>query len=1209
MIENNDNDIHVEPQIDILIVEDSATQATQLANMLSSYGYHTRVAENGRLGLQAARAEKPILILSDISMPEMDGFELCRELKKDPQLSNVPVILLTALTSLYDVLKALDCGADNFIRKPVEKKYLMGRIRHILANRATRDDERVQLGMKISLGGQTHFITAERQQIFDLLISTYEEAIQMTAELHAQQEQITRSYESLEGLYRMADALNPAVTEKAVLESALGRALDLPDVEGGCIMLLDEESRLRPVVSENFFPEGAEINVCHDCTCCRKLSEGAIREPLTVEDCQLATPPLRSRAPAVSHVTVPLVIGDKVLGVLNLRTSHDVAAPQETLHLFDAVGKQVAIALERAGLYTNMEALVRERTDALEIERNMLSAVVSTAGALVLLVDAAGRIIMFNPACEKSLGWKSDEAIGRFYWDVFLPADGQKGRNTLFEDMPRRDMPVQISADYQTRDGSKRHIIWNVSYVQRPDKSVEYYLATGVDVTELRAAEERLQFLNNFDRITGLPNRMYLMARLRVLQESGIAREGVIGIMMTSFSRLPAVRDGVGSRGDLAIMTETAARLKKWVKGDDIAARLGDHTFAVALVRSDPSDIASAAREVLSVLDEPFAIDGQELHLEARGGIAVFPNDGKEIEVLIDFAELAMQRVLVSASERYEFYTPAMNQRANEEFQLENALRGALKRDELFLHYQPQVDMATGDIIGLEALLRWQHPTLGVVSPARFIALAEETGLILPIGDWVLRTACAQTKAWQDAGLDAFRIAVNLSARQFAQNDLVQRIANILQQYGLPPERLDIELTESLLMHDVERAVQVLHELRALGVQISIDDFGTGYSSLSYLKRFPIDVLKIDRSFVSEIPAGINDATIADAIISMAHSLGLKVIAEGVENEPQCHFLRRNMCDVVQGYLFSKPLPAEQAEVLLKEHRRLPSHLLRLHKAPRTLLLVDDEPAVLSALTRKLRGKGYRILTASSGEGGLEVLAQNDVDVIISDQRMPGMTGVEFLRNVKTLYPDTVRIVLSGFTELQSVTDAVNEGAIYKFLTKPWEDEQLLAHIEEAFQHKEMVNENHRLNLEIRTANQELARANRQLEEGLAQQQRELRLNDMGMDVIREALAYLPSPVIGLDADSVIVYANPAAQELFGSQDKELLIGRASAQALPDLASLPFPMEAIEQCDIELNGALWDARISPVANGVDNRGALITLTPAFSQRARRRAKK
>ncbi len=387
---------------------------------------------------------------------------------------------------------------------------------------------------------------------------------------------------------------------------------------------------------------------------------------------------------------------------------------------------------------------------------------------------------------------------------------------------------------------------------------------------------------------------------------------------------------------------------------------------------------------------------------------------------------------------------------------LETALREALARDELSVVYQPQISLDSGHMIGMEALLRWSNPQFGAISPAEFIPIAEETGLILPIGEWVLRTACLHTRQWLDLGLARLRIAVNLSARQFHQSNLAALVGQTLAETGLAPGDLELEITESSFIDDVDGAIAQCQALKALGVKLSLDDFGTGYSSLAYISRFPFDKLKIDQGFVRDIIENPVNAAIATAAIVMARSLNLMVLAEGVETEAQASFLRGRRCDAMQGYLFSRPLtPVDFGQLLVGNKR------LTLADSPRdsgqTLLLVDDEPNILSSLTRLLRREGYRILTATSPLEAFELLAKQPVQVIVSDQRMPEMSGTEFLARVRQLYPDTIRLVLTGYTDIDSITGAINLGAIYKFLTKPWDDDLLREQIREAFR---LVKEN-----------------------------------------------------------------------------------------------------------------------------------------------------
>jgi PAS domain S-box-containing protein/diguanylate cyclase (GGDEF)-like protein len=1040
MHKQNDSSKH---KTDILIVEDSETQADQLAHLLSANGYQVRIARNGLEALAAARAARPTLIVSDIAMPEMDGFTMCRELKRDESLRDVPVILLTVLSSLYDVIKGLDCGADNFIRKPFEGQYLLGRIRFILANRDLRSNERVQLGMKINLGGQTHFVTAERQQIFDLLISTYEEAIQMTEELRAQQSRIAHSYQSLEGLYKIAEALNPAITEKAVSEMALERALDLPGVIGGCVKLLAADGTLYTAASRDF-GEDEIVKPCADCICHKRLIAGDLRTAEVIEHCMLED------GTEVCHVSIPFTIAERTLGVMNLVSAHGTIFKNEDFQVLDTVGNQIAIALERANLYTNMEILVNERTEALQAERNRLSAVVNTSGALVLLLDPTGRIVTFNPACERSLGWKFEEVEGRHYWDLFLEPRLAQRIKALFDNLNPNAVTTQTQQDWIARDGSTRHIIWSTSVLRKADQSVEYLLGTGLDVTELRQAEEKVQYLSNFDVLTGLPNRILLRDRVRMMKDGVIAGAGVMGFLVVHFPLLPLVRESLGSAAEQTMLQQIGRRLKDKTQGDDTVARFGDNTFAVVAVRQVPEDLVMVAQHIVAIFEEAMMYEQQELHMEPAIGITLFPNDGLDYDFLAQGAETAMRRVLDSKIGHYQFYTPELNRGAGERLKMETALRRALEREEFVLHYQPQVDLKSGKIIGFEALLRWRHPELGLIPPGRFIGLAEETGLILPIGDWVLRKACEQCRAWQSEGLPIVPVAVNLSAKQFSAN-IAGTVKKVLAETGMEPKYLELELTESLSMEDAESTFRILRALKEMGVSLAIDDFGTGYSNLNYLKRFPVDRLKLDQSFVRDLIADPDDLSISRAVIAMAHSLRLKVIAEGVETEGQLAMLAQNDCDEIQGYFFSRPVDAETCAKMLSDDKSLDLDQLVRRPYERTLLVVDDEVNLGAAMKRLLRNRGYKVYVTSSPAAAFEILATAHVGVILCDQRMPGMSGTEFLSRVKSMYPGIIRMVLSGYTDLQSVTDAVNHGAIFKFLTKPWDEQELFKALEDAF--------------------------------------------------------------------------------------------------------------------------------------------------------------
>ena len=604
--------------------------------------------------------------------------------------------------------------------------------------------------------------------------------------------------------------------------------------------------------------------------------------------------------------------------------------------------------------------------------------------------------------------------------------------------------------EWVARDGSVRSVIWSSTMLPRADGSVQYVVTAGMDVTELRRAEESLRYLSNFDRETGLPNDVLLRDRVRQMQARVIDGKPLLGYMLLRLTRLQVIRASVGLEAEQALLRQAAGRLGELQDADLTVARTGERTFTLAALRANEAELAALARQVLERMDQAFAHEDEEVHLDPCIGIALFPNDADDYDGLTQDAEAALQRALASKDERYAFYRPELNDGVYERYRFENALRRALERDELIVYYQPQASLATGQLIGFEALLRWQHPELGLIPPGRFIGLAEETGMVLPIGERVLRLACHQSVAWQREGLRAVPVSVNLSARQFSER-IVDTVAKTLADTGLEPKLLELELTESASMEDPQKTVDILCKLKEMGVRLAIDDFGTGYSNLNYLKRFPVDRLKLDQSFVRDLTSDPDDLAIARAVIAMGHGLRLDVIAEGVETEGQLALLAQHGCDEVQGYLFGRPAAPDDCGRMLREEKSLALDKLQPQPYRRTLLYVDDEVNLLAAIRRAMRQSGYRVLVASSAREAFEILATTEVGVIVCDQRMRGMSGTEFLARVKQMYPLAVRMVLSGYTDLQSVTDAVNRGAIFKFLTKPWIDTELDEAVREAF--------------------------------------------------------------------------------------------------------------------------------------------------------------
>jgi diguanylate cyclase (GGDEF)-like protein/PAS domain S-box-containing protein len=563
--------------------------------------------------------------------------------------------------------------------------------------------------------------------------------------------------------------------------------------------------------------------------------------------------------------------------------------------------------------------------------------------------------------------------------------------------------------------------------------------------------EEKLNYLAYYDLLTDLPNSTLFHDRLTQILHGSSHDEVVSAVIVIDLQYFAQVNDAMGRHAGDIVLKEVAKRLTAELQEPYSLARLSGDTFAIAVtgLRHGTDLWHILDQQIFQSFDQPFTVDRQAVKIAARAGLAVYPEDGTDAETLVRKAMIALNKTKAS-DERYLYYSPQMNAAILSRLNLESELRVALELQQFVMHYQPRVDLVSGRIVSAEALIRWQHPQRGYISPAEFIPLAEETGLIVPIGAWVIKSVCAQQAAWLEQHVPIVPVAVNLSAVQFKRGQVLQTISDAIRVSGLETRHIEFELTESVVMNDPAAAASILQALKEMGVKLSLDDFGTGYSSLAYLKRFPFDVVKIDRAFVIDITRNPEDAAIASAIIGMAHSLRMKVVAEGVETEAQLKFLRTRHCDEIQGYFFSRPIPAKDFGLMLCDGKHLEMEL-DAGRVEQTLLIVDDDQGILSSLDRCLLGLGYRILKASDGHEGLEILASNAVQVIICSQRMATMSGVDFLTIAAKLYPDTMRIILSGYAELQSVLDAVNRGEIYRFLTKPWDDDQLRQNIQDAF--------------------------------------------------------------------------------------------------------------------------------------------------------------
>ena len=589
--------------------------------------------------------------------------------------------------------------------------------------------------------------------------------------------------------------------------------------------------------------------------------------------------------------------------------------------VIDAEGRPVAVE----GLIQDITKRKDAETALREAERRY-HGLFDNAIEGIFRTTVEGNYLDANPALAHIYGFDSPQELMASLRDI---------SRQLYVDPTRREQFMRIvkargsvtgfESQVYRKNGS---IIWiseNARLVLAEDGRPIAYEGTVEDITERRLYQTRIERQANYDTLTGLANRWLLQDRLEQALLTAHPFGTRIAVAFVDLDRFKYINDSLGHHVGDELLKEVASRIQACVRDCDTLARRGGDEFVLLINgHSGPESVRQLMERLLVAVSQPWTIDQGEFHVSCSIGVALNPEDGEDARTLLKHADSAMYRAKDSGRNNFQFFTRELNTLVTERLEMDGQLRRALDRKQFVLAYQPRVNLDGGRIVAAEALLRWRIPSRGTIAPQKFIGLAEETGLIVPIGKWVLQTACAQNKAWQDEGLPPIVVSVNVSARQFRQENIVQTVAEVLHDTGLEARYLELELTESMVMHDAAKLVAMLDELKDLGVQISVDDFGTGYSSLSYLKRFPVDRLKIDRSFVEHIATDPDDATIVRTIIALGHNLGLKVVAEGVESEEQLRFLRSNLCDEAQGYLMGRPVSARHLRRIFTRSKRDP---------------------------------------------------------------------------------------------------------------------------------------------------------------------------------------------------------------------------------------------------------------------------------------------
>lgn len=736
----------------ILIVDDTAANLIVMVDYLGSHGFSLVVAQDAEEAIDRARFAQPDLILLDVMMPGMNGFETCRRPKQNDETRQIPVIFMTAMSDPTDKISGFNAGGVDYITKPFQLEEVLARVNTHLALQAMQRQLAVQ-NLRL------------REEV--------------------------------------------SVRERA--ERALQRARD-----------------------------GLEVRV----------------EQRTAE-----------LARANTHLQSEMIERTRMQEVL----------------------------LER-------EARIRRL-----IESNIIG---------IFFWNGDGAIEDANEAFLQIVGYSRDELqSGRLHWSEMTPEQFHAADNQALDELHRTGACAQYEKEFVRKDGSQVPVLIAGAFFEG---SRSHGLAFVLDLTARKQAEERIRFMAHHDALTGLPNRQLLQDRVSQAIALGRRTGTQLALLFIDLDDFKRINDSLGHEVGDCLLQMVAQRLKACLREGDSIARLGGDEFVLTVSLIDGNDAALVARKTLDMLKLPFMVNGHELHVTGSIGISVYPVDGADVETLMRTADAAMYHAKENGSSNYQFFTPALNKAVHQRLVMETRLRNALAENQFALHYQPQVDMHSGMIFSSEALLRWKRPGKAPISCGAFIAVAEKTGLIVPIGEWALREACMQLRRWHDLGFTHLRVAVNLSPRQFYQTNLPDMVAQILAEYGLAPDALDLEITEGILLQRSNDNVERLRRLSAMGIKLSVDDFGTGYSSLAYLQRYPIDCIKIDQSFVGAIMRNANDRALVNAIIAMAHSLELNILAEGVETPQQADFLLDHGCSLAQGFYYSMALAPDAFTDLLR---------------------------------------------------------------------------------------------------------------------------------------------------------------------------------------------------------------------------------------------------------------------------------------------------
>ena len=928
----------------ILIVDDDALSRQFLQALLGYGGHHLLEAADGHQALNLAHAAKPELIITDILMPNMDGYEFVSRLHADTDVQDIPVIFYTATYREREAnVMAMACDVHWVLAKPSDPDLILNKVHEALGvPRLAKPPPQ----MRPPPPEATRFSGIDNkvnEYLFELESSTHlieQFAGSNDPNLLKMSQRLAKSLSSLQAVSLRLTALIDLGIQLAVERDDVGMlevgcrvaqnicvakyaAVGVLDAQGDrlqCFVTRGLDSLSRELLGTPSPRRGVLGTLLEKRLPQRVNGLGGVPLSLGLGD---------NHPPVHSFLGVPIMSRDKNYGWLYLADklgADEFSEVDERVAM--TVSAELAVAYENLILleeikrnHVRLQAEMEARSRSDNALRRFRTAMDASTDAIFLLDRAVMRLIDVNDAASRILGYTREEFLKLGAGSECEKADSHFFH--LYDQVIAYQGPGGTSEiELRRKDGS----VFPVEIVRRmvPSQENTIMVAVARDITERKEAEERLLHLAHYDPLTGLPNRLLFFTTLSHTLKQAADHEWKVAVLFIDLDRFKNVNDTLGHHIGDELLRQFAQRVLSCIRVRDTLGRMGGDEFALMLTLAEGEQSAAlVALKILDVLRQPFSLLGHEATVAASIGVTIFPDDAADPETLLKFADTAMYRAKESGRDTYRFFTQEMNLHAQARLEMENALHRALDNHEFMLHYQPQVSLASGKIVGAEALLRWRRPDKGLVSPAEFIPILEDTGLIMRVGGWVIDTACRQIRDWKRQFTEPISIAVNVSGKQFVDAHLELDVLQALEIYQIPPALLEIELTESSMMSNAAQSAVLLERLSHLGVKISIDDFGTGYSSLAYLKRFPIDKLKVDIAFIRDVTTNPEDAAITRAIIHMAHSLKLAVVAEGVETAGQLEFLRDHHCDAMQGYYFSRPVPADEFEQMLRDEKSL----------------------------------------------------------------------------------------------------------------------------------------------------------------------------------------------------------------------------------------------------------------------------------------------